>query len=435
MRSAFAAVAMVATIVCAAPEAGAQTLTPRQAEEVVRDVEKLLQQHYVFPAVRPALVAKLRASSASGRYRVADPGQLASLVTEDIEAVAKDSHLGLDWNPREYQATVKRNAAPANAAEPELYWAERARLTNHGLQELRVLSGNVRYLRITGFSWQADQTGRAYEGAKRFLKEGDAVIVDLRGNGGGSMSAVVYAISHFMPGEEEKVLLTSGDRDKPEQTHVLGYLPAGRVKAPLYVLSDEFSVSAAEEFLYHVKSFRLGTIVGAKSAGAANNNLFYPVAPGFLLSISVYSPRHGLTGTNWEGVGIEPDIATAPAKALDVAHKTALERLSAVAKDPASRARYTWPVDEIDARMNPFVPSAADIARHAGRYGAERTVTLREGRLYYSRTGQPESALMPMKPGLFALDGLDGNVRIRFDADRLTLLRSDGTSAEHRRSG
>jgi hypothetical protein len=248
------------------------------------------------------------------------------------------------------------------------------------------------------------------------------------------MSAVVYAISHFMPGTEEKVLLTSGDRDKPEQTHVLGYLPAGRVKAPLYVLSDENSVSAAEEFLYHVKSFRLGTIVGARSAGAANNNLFYPVAPGFLLSVSVYNPRHGLTGTNWEGVGVEPDIATASAKALDVAHKTSLERLSAATKDPASRIRYTWPLDEIDARLNPFVPSAADIARHAGRYGPERTVTLREGRLYYSRTGQPESPLTPMKPGLFALEGTDGHLRIRFDEGRMTLLRSDGTAAEHRRT-
>jgi hypothetical protein len=154
-----------------------------------------------------------------------------------------------------------------------------------------------------------------------------------------------------------------------------------------------------------------------------------------MLSVSVYSPRHGLTGTNWEGVGIEPDIATASAKALDVAHKTALERLSAEAKDPASRIRYTWPLDDIDARLKPFVPSAADIARHAGRYGAERTVTLREGRLYYARPGQPESALTPMKPGLFALDGVNGHIRIRFDADRMTLLRSDGTSAEHRRTG
>ncbi len=434
MRSAFAVAALGALLVFAAPEAAAQALTPSQVQEVVRDVEKLLQQHYVFPAMRPALVAKLRASLASGRYRVADPGLLAALVTEDIEGVAKDAHLGLNWNPPEYQATVRKNAAPANQAETETYWAEHARVTHHGLQEMRILPGNVRYLRITRFGWQADQTGTAYEGAMRFLKDGDAVIVDLRGNSGGEMSAVTYAISHFMPGEEEKVLLTSGERDKPEQTHVLSYLPAGRVKAPLYVLSDEHSVSAAEEFLYHVKSFRLGTIVGAKSAGAANNNLLYPVAPGFLLSVSVYSPRHGLTGTNWEGVGIEPDIATAPAQALDMAHKTALERLSAAAKSPDSRIRYAWTLDELDARLNPYVPGAADIARHAGRYGAERTVTLREGRLYYARTGQPESALTPMKPGLFALDGVNGQIRLRFDADRLTLLRSDGTSAEHRRT-
>lgn len=434
MRSALAAAAMATVLASAAPEAGAQTLTPPQAEEVVRDVEKLLQQHYVFPEVRPALVAKLRASSASGRYRVADASRLAELVTEDIEAAAKDAHLALRWRPQEYEVAVKEDAAPAREARAETYWAELARRTNHGLQEMRVLPGNVRYLRITSFGWQPDQTGTAYEGAMRFLKDGDAAIVDLRGNSGGQMSAVVYAISHFMPGGEEKVLLTSGDRDKPEQTHVLGYLPAGRVKAPLYVLSDEHSVSAAEEFLYHVKSFRLGTIVGARSAGAANNNQFYPVAPGFMLSVSVYSPRHGLTGTNWEGVGVEPDIATAPAKALDVAHKTALERLSAAAKDPASRARITWPLDEIDARLNPFVPSAADIARHAGRYGPERTVTLRKGRLYYSRAGQPESPLKPLKPGLFEAEGTHGDVRIRFDEGRLTLLRSDGTSAEHPRT-
>ena len=95
---------------------------------------------------------------------------------------------------------------------------------------MTVLDGNVRYLRIRSFHWQPDATGAAYDSAMRFLRDGDAVIVDLRGNGGGSTSAVRYAISHFMPASPERLMMTfQGDDGAPDQSRVLGHLPAGRV--------------------------------------------------------------------------------------------------------------------------------------------------------------------------------------------------------------
>ncbi|MBL7537684.1 S41 family peptidase, partial [Escherichia coli] len=78
------------------------------------------------------------------------------------------------------------------------FWERRARRDNQGLGETRILPGNIRYLRITAFEWVQDQTGVAYDAAMRFLRDGDAIVIDLRGNGGGSHAAVRYLLSHFM---------------------------------------------------------------------------------------------------------------------------------------------------------------------------------------------------------------------------------------------
>jgi hypothetical protein len=249
--------------------------------------------------------------------------------------------------------------------------------------------------------------------AARFLGGGDAVIIDLRQNGGGSPDAVRAMISYFMP-PDHRLLMSyhDGVTGKTDTSHVTDKLAAPRmVGKPLYVLISGNTGSAAEEFAYHIKNFKLGTLVGETTAGAANNDTIYPIAPGFIASISTGRVVHPVTGTNWEGVGVPPDVAVAADKALDQAQLIALQKLAAA---PGPYAQdYAWAIAGENAKLSPPAKlDAAAMAEYAGTYGV-RTIHVEDGALIFQRQGRPALTLTPMTADLFTVGDGD-HIRVRF---------------------
>ncbi|MDH0865237.1 S41 family peptidase [Mitsuaria sp. GD03876] len=385
-------------------------LSAAQRDAVVDAVKAAYRKSYVFPDKVPAILARLDASQKAGRYKAADPNELANLLSTDLREASHDGHAYLQYDPRRFAAASEPGQGEPNAPATDLDRAMALR-TNHGLTETRLMPGNVRYLRVDSFQWVADDTGRAYDDAMRFLKGGDAVIVDLRGNGGGASEAVQYLVSHFLkPGTLEITFLEAGR--EPIQTRVLDHLPAGRmVGKPLYVLTDRGSASAAESFAYDVQQFRIGTLVGATTAGAANNNTLVPVAPGFMLSVSTGRPVHPVSGTNWEGAGVKPDLEVKPAGALALAHLKALEALKASTKDEERLTDLAWAITDAEAAVRPVTPPATLLSAAPGSYG-KYVVTADAGGLWIARPGHPmwpePRRLKPLTAdGLFAVDGID----------------------------
>lgn len=309
-------------------QAATRDLTASERTEAVEAVLQALEGQYVFPDRVPAIREAVRVAQAAGRYDLADPRDFARALTEDLRRSGSDGHLYISHDPEQFAAAGR---APPRGPNPELeaLWTARYRAGNSGLTEQRILPGNVRYLKVSSFGWINDETGLAWDAAMRFLKGGEAVIIDLRGNGGGAHDAVRYAISHFM--EPDQPLITFLEAGQPPNaSRTLTHLPSGRmIGKPLYVLIDGRVGSAAEEFAYSVQQFRLGTLVGQTTAGGANNNRMIPIAPGFMLSVSYGRPEHPVSGTNWEGVGVAPDV--------EVPGDQALDRAQALIREAAAR--------------------------------------------------------------------------------------------------
>jgi len=409
----------------AAPRApaprGLGRLSASQRTAALAAIKTAFQNSYVFPEMRPKLVERLDQRERAGRYNVEDPLVFAERVTEDLKEVSHDGHLSLTVNPDGYAAAL----APPKSDAGEAAAQRRAALRDHhGLAELRRLPGNVRSLKITGFEWVNDETGLAYDGAMRFLKDGDAVIIDLRGNGGGWHEAVLYLVSHFLdPDVLEETFL---DGAETSQARTLSHLPAGRLKGkPLYVLIDRYVASAGEAFAYDVQQFKLGELVGARTAGAANNNRLLPIAPGFLLSVSFGRPVHPISKTNWEGVGVAPTVEATPAQAFDVAYALALARLAQTKGAPASvLADYAWARVAAEARVHPPVLSGDRMAAFAGHYG-DHEIAYRESALWMTRGKRPPARLEPLSSeGLFGVEGF-GILRVRLTGKTLELLWAD----------
>lgn len=411
-----------------APLAVAQTpsrpaLGAADRAQTLERIRAEIASTYVFPERRGPAIDRLAAASAEGRYDTPDPAAFAERVTEDLTAVTHDTHLYLRYDPAWF-ASASAPPAPGEDAQQIAIEAEIARYTNHGLAEMRILPGNIRYLRIEGFAWVEAETGPAWDGAMRFLKGGRAVIIDLRGNGGGRIEASKYLLSHFLPADTLIATFHIPNAD-PLQYRAADYLPTGRIQGPpVYVLIDGHSRSAAEMVAYTFQQYRLGELIGARTEGAANISDDFAVAPGFRLSVSTGRTVQPISGTDWEGVGVAPTVETDPSQALEIARIRAIDRLLPDTPDGVPRQQLLWSRPALEAALHPARLDERALRAFAGVYG-EASVRFRDHGLWLHRPGRPPDRLTAMTAdGLFqAVD--NDSLRVRITPDRLEVLRSD----------
>lgn len=296
------------------PVAEAAQLDPRA---VVVDVRRIIAERYVLPERRPALDAVLAEGLSSGRYRVSDPALLAERINADLERIGRDRHLKIRYDPR--QAHMMQ--AAENQAKPDPSAMQRQiRARNHGVAELKLLPGNVRYMDHRGFDWIGPDSKAALNTALQFLSGGDAVIIDLRRNGGGAGQAADYIVSHFLEADTPLVTFHMSGSATPNTVAALRELQVPRmIGKPLYVLTSGASASSAEAFAGYVAGHRLGEVVGETTAGAGFRNALEPIDGSFIFSVSIGRAVLASTGKDWEGVGIAPTIPKTVAAALDVA--------------------------------------------------------------------------------------------------------------------
>jgi len=406
--------------------AASQAARP-DSRAVVAEVRRIIAERYVLPERRPALDAVLAQGLASGRYDVDDPMTLAERINADLDATGRDRHLNFTYNPQ-----AAASAAGQDQPQPQPDSAaglRRTRAANHGVTELRVLPGNIRYMAYDGFMWIGPESAAALENAMRFLSGGDAVIIDIRRNGGGSPDAVQYLVSHFLPPDQPLVTFYMNGRPDPDRLATLSELPAGRmVGKPLYVLTSSRTGSAAEEFAGHIGGFRIGELIGETTSGAGFRNDLVPIAGQFVLSVSVGRAVLASTGRDWEAVGISPTTAVPPPQALQVAQLHALRRLAQAAPAP-EKSRLEAMAAVMAAQVEP-IATALPLAAYAGRFG-ERTIWLEDGRLALQRENGPKLPMIAIGPNLFAFEA-DPLTRVQFSvaADNATgfeLVRGDGS--------
>jgi hypothetical protein len=389
-----AAASCVLPIRSAAETAVVLTVTSQRA--ALTAIESAIRGTYVFPELRAPLVAKLEAQAQAGRYDTSDPNVFAQRVTDDMSSVAHDGHLYIDYDPVEYAALM---APPGSGAGMEAYYGAIAIRQNSGLTEMKILPGNIRYLKIAHFDWTPNLTPTAYDDAGRFLKNADAIIIDVRSNGGGDSDAADYFGKALIDPNKEK---------------------------PIYILVDGHVASAAEAVAYGAQAAKVATIVGSTTYGAANNNKKVPIAPAFVLSVSYNRPINPITKTNWEGTGVVPDIPVAGSTALEVAELNALDTLSiASGATAAKQAEYKWARQGVAAQLQPVTLSNEQLQQYAGKYG---TIVIRAvgGQLRLTRSDRPRweqnILLIPLdRNGLFAVSAFD-DLRLRFHTNSLDLL-------------
>jgi hypothetical protein len=313
-------------------------------------------------------------------------------------------------------------------------WEAEFRRMNYGLGKVEVLPGNVGYLEINGFMG-APGVEQVVADALRFLERTDAVIVDVRRNGGGSGEMSHLVFSHFLgetPVPTIRVVERGTGRDEVERS--VARVPGPRrTDVPLYVLTSQGTASAAEEFSFVLKNQGRATIVGDRTAGAGHMVRGVPVPHGFVASISITRVTDPKTGSEWERVGVQPDLRVPAEQALEAAHAAALRTVAARA-DAEQRALLERVAESIEARRGE-PPAPAALARWAGVYDGGRRVELTDGRLRYRpRAGVLADDLVPLGGDRFALGATRFHFEMAGATARLTIERPDGTRLAYPRT-
>jgi retinol-binding protein 3 len=306
--------------------------------EVIEGVAQRLESRYVFPEIGKRIASSLRSRAAKTRYgSMTSAAALCESLTAELRAISKDQHLRVDYAVR---ARPMPKTGPDHKLTPEQRAARRADFgyENNGFRKVERLAGNVGYLRLDRFV-DPEYAGETARGAMSFLANTDAMIIDLRQNGGGTPLMVALLASYLL--EPEPVHLNSiysRVEDTTKQIWSFAYLPGPRyLDKDVFVLTSRRTFSGAEEFAYDLKSLRRATIVGERTRGGANPGGIEQINEHFAVIVPTGRAINPVTGTNWEGVGVEPDLAAPADSALAVAHRTALTKLIEKTKD-ADRA-------------------------------------------------------------------------------------------------
>ena len=394
-----------------APQPPAVDAAKKQA--VVDEIAKLLNENYIFPEtakkVGDALQAKLKAGDFD---KAADASSFARAVSAVILDVSKDKHTGFAYNPAmaEDIRTMMGQSEAERAKVRERQLGE-SRRDNFGFRKVEQLDGNIGYLDFREFA-SPDEAGPTAIAALNFLGYCDAVIIDLRQNGGGDPAQIQLMSTYFFPDMAHLNDLYYRQGDRMENYWTMPYVPGPRLdKADLYILTSSRTFSGAEEFTYNMKNLKRATVIGETTGGGAHPTRAMIVQTDYMLRVPYARAINPVSKTNWEGTGVAPDIAVPAAEAFDKAYAMAVEKLAAKASDPARKAGYEWIMTGLKAKADPAHVAEKTLKSYAGVYG-ERKVTFENGALYYQRVG-PKYRLIPMTGTLFAVEGL-GYFRLEF---------------------
>jgi hypothetical protein len=293
--------------------------------EIVASLCEKLRALYVFPDVAEKVCARLEKGLESGRYAsIADGNRLAQALTEVLQHVNHDEHL---WIRYVEEPLPEAEGSLLQNQERVKTFRQRAKLDNYGIHRVERLRGNVGYIDIHHFcrpSWGSGDTAVA---AMTFLANTLALIVDLRQCGGGNPGMVALISTYLFDGEP--ILLNSlywRDEDRTQQYWTLPHVPGKRFgDKPVYVLISHTTFSAGEEFAYNLQTRQRAILIGETTAGGAHPGSPHRVHPHFEAFIPSGRAINPITGTDWEGVGVKPDVPLSQEEALAVAYRMALE--------------------------------------------------------------------------------------------------------------
>lgn len=285
---------------------------------VLNRAADLLETRYVLPDVGHSLARQLRHDATTDRWQaLTNPGEFAAALTEHLQTASDDGHLAVTYSATALPEVEITSGDAYSEQEAERYYG---RQVNHGFEKFELLPDNIGYLSLRVFAPTA-MAGDVATAAMTLLAQSDAMIIDLRRNGGGHSDMVALLAAYLLDRSEPLSSTYYRPDDQLTTSNTPAWVPGRRYGAtkPVYVLISPKTFSAAEHFAYDLQALGRAVVVGERSGGGAHPFEYRRLHPHFVLCLAESRSINPITNGNWQGVGVVPDIAVPAAQALDAA--------------------------------------------------------------------------------------------------------------------
>jgi C-terminal processing protease CtpA/Prc len=305
---------------------------------------------YAFPEIGQKLQQDLEHRlQAQGYQEVHSGQQLADTLTAQLQALSQDPHLKIHFSP----APLPELDPDAEPSREELEHQRRlSQLRNFDINRVERLAGNMGYLQLHGFE-PPEFAGETVVAAMAFLAHTSALILDVRHNRGGSPAMVALLCSYLLPEYPAVHFSTLQWPDRTQQSWSLPYVPGARyLNRPVYVLTSPETLSAGEEFAYTLQQLKRATVVGETTAGGANPGTGYRLHDHFWMFLPTGQVQNAVTGRNWEGAGVLPDVKVPTELALPAAQLLGLKHLLGTVPETSLQREIEDAIGAVERQLN-----------------------------------------------------------------------------------
>ncbi|OGU54092.1 MAG: hypothetical protein A2V66_07440 [Ignavibacteria bacterium RBG_13_36_8] len=384
---------------------------------LVKELTEKLEKYYTYPEIGKKLKLEINKKLDAGEYsKLTTVGEFTQQLTEDLIAISNDTHFLLFHDPE--RAAYMLAADEGNKEDLGEYLKEERRWSNFGFKELKILEGAVGYLDLREFC-DVKFAGETATAAMNFFSDCNALIIDLRNNGGGRDEMVTYLASYFLDSDEAVILnITYSTVDDSYWSSMTStYVPGKKLSdIPLYILTSNSTASAAEGFSNIMKHLNENaTLIGEKTSGAENPVNYIVVDKEFVLRIPSWRKIYSKISSGWEAEGITPDIEVESAKALLTAHIYALEKLIENTSDQNKIKHLKWSFDGVKAEQSPAAVSEDILRQYVGKYG-NRDIYYEGSNLLYQYKGKTKRKMLAISSDYFVVEDYDW-FRVKFNIE------------------
>ena len=319
---------------------------------VIDGLVKLLNENYVFPETAAKMEKSLRDRQQKKEYdNITSATSFAEALTSNLQEISHDKHLRVRYSSRTLPPeSANHEPSPEEVAQ----FREFLRTANCGFEKVERLPGNVGYLDFRQFA-PPSMCADTATAAMNFLANADALIVDLRRNGGGDPAMVALISTYLFDNEPVHLndLYFRAD-DSTHQWWTLPHVPGKHYGAskPVYVLTSNRTFSGAEEFTYNLKNLKRSTTIGETTGGGANPGGGRRITDHFGVFVPTGRAISPITKTNWEGTGVKPDIEAPADKALKIAHLAAMKKVIETVTDEARKNAIGREIENLQKELD-----------------------------------------------------------------------------------
>jgi hypothetical protein len=286
---------------------------------VIEAVADKLRRSYVLAQPAETMADALARHQRDGDYDDVTNGWVfANRLTEDLQKISNDKHLVVSFSPIADGPPVRSPYVDPRSTSQ----------ANCGFERSETLPGEIGYVKIDLFVDPNMCRPKALE-VLTSLVGVKGLVFDLRDAVGGHAGMVTFILGQLFDESVQLSAIRSREPAAVQQLHVAEHVSGLSFAAtPVYVLTSSKTFSAAEWFAYDLQALKRATVVGETTRGGAHTARPERIDARFGMNLPYAEAVNPITGGNWEGSGVQPNVPVPAADAISAALQLARQQAS-----------------------------------------------------------------------------------------------------------